>query len=195
MKTSRLSCSTSLTSKGLRHLAVTVWVTSNSLQHLPDFKGIETLCPNLNQRLPTCSTSLTSKGLRRLNNWRMIKRQPCSTSLTSKGLRPMLVMFLIKRGTCSTSLTSKGLRPLEHSYISICLFLQHLPDFKGIETFIPDLGNPGLSCSTSLTSKGLRRLMRLYSRPARSCSTSLTSKGLRLRIEMSFSLISLAAPP
>ena len=60
-----LSCSTSLTSKGLRPRLLTN-VEAFSLQHLPDFKGIETQELPLESAHPACSTSLTSKGLRLL---------------------------------------------------------------------------------------------------------------------------------
>ena len=42
--------------------------------------------------------------------------------------------------------------------VALCLvnFLQHLPDFKGIETLHSFVALSNLPCSTSLTSKGLR---------------------------------------
>ncbi len=57
-----VTCSTSLTSKGLRQNELSLFLIEHDLQHLPDFKGIETLPyvplpPHL-----ACSTSLTSKG-------------------------------------------------------------------------------------------------------------------------------------
>ena len=58
------SCSTSLTSKGLRLLSSKCIHFRCSLQHLPDFKGIETRNKAYNFRWKSCSTSLTSKGLR-----------------------------------------------------------------------------------------------------------------------------------
>ena len=42
---------------------------SRRLQHLPDFKGIETLAFNWSISPLTCSTSLTSKGLRQKSNF------------------------------------------------------------------------------------------------------------------------------
>ena len=154
----RLSCSTSLTSKGLRRAIrgqLRIWWP--------------------------CSTSLTSKGLRQ-TSWKTIEPSllaappwlqrdwdysircvftaytSCSTSLTSKGLRQLVLSFNVRRmlaappwlqrdwdkhvfphcftvSPCSTSLTSKGLRQIiTGSKAAMQAFLQHLPDFKGIET-------------------------------------------------------------
>ena len=103
------------------------------LQHLPDFKGIETNCTNFQNSFTACSTSLTSKGLRRrrregegahailqhLPDFKGIETcelrlllllWPCSTSLTSKGLRLSTSPHTNPHAACSTSLTSKGLR-------------------------------------------------------------------------------------
>ena len=74
--------------------------------------------------------------------------------------------------------------------------LQHLPDFKGIETDSDDDVYNNSACSTSLTSKGLRRLTYLGFYTLNTFSTSLTSKGLRLLLtEQFFARINLAAPP
>ena len=73
---------------------------------------------------------------------------PCSTSLTSKGLRQQWCCFRCPDSACSTSLTSKGLRLVLY-YIGFCLILQHLPDFKGIETVMRVLlPNSTTFCST-----------------------------------------------
>ena len=173
------ACSTSLTSKGLR-LNLATDNGNNVLQHLPDFKGIETLPFVCVMRLATCSTSLTSKGLRRhpSNNclwvrlaappwlqrdwdetvfWSRVAMVTCSTSLTSKGLRQTHPYVAYSTLSCSTSLTSKGLRPFQRCLV--CGFqlaappwLQRDWDFKMIIDF-----HGMVSCSTSLTSKGLRQ--------------------------------------
>ena len=106
------------------------------LQHLPDFKGIETALAVSLVSPTSCSTSLTSKGLRlptsisnhikdlaappwlqrdwdHANTPTRSSLPPCSTSLTSKGLRHTKMFIMTHEQTCSTSLTSKGLRQLE----------------------------------------------------------------------------------
>ena len=70
----------------------------------------------------------------------------------------MLVSYYEGLFACSTSLTSKGLRHPVTGLPGVRACLQHLPDFKGIETHAPPEPCPLTSpCSTSLTSKGLRR--------------------------------------
>ena len=107
------------------------------LQHLPDFKGIETNvfmvgAPNVR----ACSTSLTSKGLRRMGleerNFFLLQHLPDFKGIETSGSAPHHLFC-----TCSTSLTSKGLRLLTLQLCCCCYILQHLPDFKGIETLQP----------------------------------------------------------
>ena len=73
--------------------------------------------------------------------------------------------------------------------------LQHLPDFKGIETDKLMACVFDGSCSTSLTSKGLRLGTLTTAQINTSCSTSLTSKGLRRAQFNVERLVFLAAPP
>ena len=126
------SCSTSLTSKGLRLDTFNQTKQFHHLQHLPDFKGIETrtclYCAwrSLLQHLPDF------KGIE--TTWRITSPlgNACSTSLTSKGLR---------RHRCSSKLLYylqhlpdfKGIETSE-DLLARAASLQHLPDFKGIET-------------------------------------------------------------
>ena len=62
-----------------------------------------------------------------------LKAQPCSTSLTSKGLRH-------GRGQCGLAHALqhlpdfKGIETQAHAAAAQGAALQHLPDFKGIET-------------------------------------------------------------
>ena len=151
------------------------------LQHLPDFKGIETAALKWAYMVLACSTSLTSKGLRHLAFFTNKCNIPCSTSLTSKGLRRSETTcyhfavlaappWLQRDWDCFQILTifaSLLAAPpwlqrdwdLAHGWLNQCAYLQHLPDFKGIETQ-KDLQNITVSaCSTSLTSKGLRRVI------------------------------------
>ena len=151
-------CSTSLTSKGLRQ---TSWKTIEpSLLAAPPWlqRDWDYSIRCVFTAYTSCSTSLTSKGLRRviINTFGQISS--CSTSLTSKGLRQLVLSFNVRRmlaappwlqrdwdkhvfphcftvSPCSTSLTSKGLRQIiTGSKAAMQAFLQHLPDFKGIET-------------------------------------------------------------
>ena len=79
------------------------------LQHLPDFKGIETcINPFVVQTCP----------LQHLPDF--------------KGIETLGVLTSDSILACSTSLTSKGLRQKQTSLPLLCRFLQHLPDFKGI---------------------------------------------------------------
>ena len=148
------------------------------LQHLPDFKGIETMRVIAVFRVITCSTSLTSKGLRH-NVSRIIPRhhlqhlpdfkgietrrifvktelRPCSTSLTSKGLRQSQPIFMFNpflaappwlqrdwdtfSGYCPVGFVLAAPPWLQRDWDlpttvqPILCNLQHLPDFKGIET-------------------------------------------------------------
>ena len=128
------------------------------LQHLPDFKGIETyFAKNVSTLLP-CSTSLTSKGLRRTGSSPNSGKTTCSTSLTSKGLRP-------NKATGDVWVTLqhlpdfKGIETQHQQTPEQTYFLQHLPDFKGIETTKRLITGRLSSCSTSLTSKGLRQIV------------------------------------
>ena len=126
------TCSTSLTSKGLRHHASNGSCSGYCLQHLPDFKGIETVL----------AQAALTEYLQHLPDFKGIETMlvsyyeglfACSTSLTSKGLRHVCRIKYFHWTTCSTSLTSKGLRRWLW-FISCRKCLQHLPDFKGIET-------------------------------------------------------------
>ena len=62
-----ITCSTSLTSKGLR-ASPSLSPNMRFLQHFPDFKGIERCVLLYCKALTACSTSLTSKGLRLFNH-------------------------------------------------------------------------------------------------------------------------------
>ena len=106
------TCSTSLTSKGLRRVFVLLDANPPVLAAPPWLQRDwdNTRVYQTHPRRP-CSTSLTSKGLRLLAAVSITSRMPCSTSLTSKGLRPLRFKELIWFSACSTSLTSKGLRP------------------------------------------------------------------------------------
>ncbi len=130
------------------------------LQHLPDFKGIETYWEYWYKRPvklaapPWLQRDWDLEISSSFSAW-----WPCSTSLTSKGLRPSNGLLLVTNGLaappwlqrdwdgfcllicgicipCSTSLTSKGLRRLGYTPLKVWLYLQHLPDFKGIETVV-----------------------------------------------------------
>ena len=125
------------------------------LQHLPDFKGIETLVIDwimvilLLQHLPDF------KGIETVVKWMCSQWWSCSTSLTSKGLRlwsadVIRAVVLAAPPWLQRDWDSNGLPG------KIFLILQHLPGFKGIETHVGSRLPPHLSCSTSLTSKGLR---------------------------------------
>ena len=143
---------------------------------------------------------------------------PCSTSLTSKGLRHQTNHIFGIYISCSTSLTSKGLR-LEGwnigtlkalaappwlqrdwdtctSTFSLHPFLQHLPDFKGIETLTQDNVNSHFNLQHLPDFKGIETGRKLAFQLPAPCSTSLTSKGLRRNGLLS--LVTrpiLAAPP
>ena len=102
-------CSTSLTSKGLRHNVSRI-IPRHHLQHLPDFKGIET-------RRIFVKTEL----------------RPCSTSLTSKGLRQSQPIFMFNPFLAAPPWLQRDW-DLPTTVQHILCNLQHLPDFKGIET-------------------------------------------------------------
>ena len=145
-----------------------------SLQHLPDFKGIET-----NTSFHTASRLALAAPPWLQRDWdksSLVLKLPCklscSTSLTSKGLRRRMYYFWVKSHTCSTSLTSKGLRRLEHFLTSVSLLA----------------APPWLQRDWDITTG--------YITGDLACSTSLTSKGLRLLLtEQFFARINLAAPP
>ena len=141
------------------------------LQHLPDFKGIETHFLSDGGRTFACSTSLTSKGLR------LFSSVP-SSSMALQHLPDF-----------------KGIETPKAFQQSSASLLQHLPDFKGIETQGLLSFHNAITCSTSLTSKGLRPCLSLLSSRLCSCSTSLTSKGLRLVQPVKQFGHPLAAPP
>ena len=128
----QLACSTSLTSKGLRLAFYGEVLVTHVLQHLPDFKGIE-----------TCRThwAYPHVALQHLPDF--------------KGIETLSALYIHQLQACSTSLTSKGLRP-QRTRSTYLQSLQHLPDFKGIETLLKFCSKHCFSCSTSLTSKGLR---------------------------------------
>ena len=129
------------------------------LQHLPDFKGIETFCAFLHLQQSPCSTSLTSKGLRPSDLDNSNSAMSCSTSLTSKGLRPNIARFSVvpslaappwlQRDWDDSSSSDKNGKWLAAppwlqrdwdtlvSVLAAWTVLQHLPDFKGIETIEP----------------------------------------------------------
>ena len=153
-----LPCSTSLTSKGLRQKQSQRESWKLSLQHLPDFKGIETFTPNKSLKFYTCSTSLTSKGLRQISRlvgsqflllqhlpdfkgietrgcWRIRSDNPLQHLPDFKGIETNMPPLVTYRWPCSTSLTSKGLRQILLRHQHKTQILQHLPDFKGIETW------------------------------------------------------------
>ena len=151
------------------------------LQHLPDFKGIETTHSDLLDCLVVLAappwlqrdwdvltfTAKTGSFLaappwlqRDWDKSSLVLKLPCklscSTSLTSKGLRRRMYYFWVKCHTCSTSLTSKGLRRLEHFLTSVSL-LAAPPWLQRDWDITTGYITGDLACSTSLTSKGLRR--------------------------------------
>ena len=83
---------------------------SFNLQHLPDFKGIETSI---------------GRGRR--------QSSPCSTSLTSKGLRPKSCLLNQRIQLAAPPWLQRDW-DWHYPRHPLPVFLQHLPDFKGIET-------------------------------------------------------------
>ena len=148
------SCSTSLTSKGLRRYNLGQCLIFD-LQHLPDFKGIETLqasrwlCSLLLQHLPDF------KGIETHQHQRCRLYRACSTSLTSKGLRLTKLLPAIWYWLAAPPWLQRDW-DLFTDFKFNFFDLQHLPDFKGIETQYAYLVLLQTPCSTSLTSKGLR---------------------------------------
>ena len=101
----------------------------------------------------------------------------CSTSLTSKGLRPGSGKTLILAYPCSTSLTSKGLRLESLVLRNFFVYLQHLPDFKGIETTCLQFWHALGFLQHLPDFKGIETVAAPCIRALRACSTSLTSNG------------------
>ena len=93
-------------------MAATLVSDCDDLQHLPDFKGIETIRPHLT-----------------------ISGRSCSTSLTSKGLRLVVFSYYIDTHCLQHLPDFKGIETAEEPNTAEPTDLQHLPDFKGIETF------------------------------------------------------------
>ena len=128
-----ISCSTSLTSKGLRRNKNHYFISEIFLQHLPDFKGIETCHPLRRVQCSSCSTSLTSKGLRRYHcTIVQIERLAAPPWLQRDWDQSMIIKpwceFLQHLPDF------KGIETKGRPWTAALIFLQHLPDFKGIET-------------------------------------------------------------
>ena len=127
-----ITCSTSLTSKGLRHNVSRI-IPRHHLQHLPDFKGIETRRIFVKTELRPCSTSLTSKGLR--------QSQPIFMFNPFLAAPPWLQRdWDTFSGYCPVGFVLAAPPWLQRDWDlpttvqPILCNLQHLPDFKGIET-------------------------------------------------------------
>ena len=73
--------------KGIETLFRHVFSLLNALQHLPDFKGIETINEFPTGRLWRLQHLPDFKGIETLQCRCLGRPHPCSTSLTSKGLR------------------------------------------------------------------------------------------------------------
>ena len=101
------------------------------LQHLPDFKGIET------------------------NAYTGDKYDLCLQHLPDfKGIETEVMILSSHRSILQHLPDFKGIETLVIDWIMVILLLQHLPDFKGIETGLCYYGVKTSPCSTSLTLKG-----------------------------------------
>ena len=127
------SCSTSLTSKGLRPQFCCASRELYFLQHLPDFKGIETKGSVTVQLSQSCSTSLTSKGLRLLK-YVFLRFTNLQHLPDFKGIETTMPTRCGLRSTLQHLPDFKGIETASTSIFKHTFNLQHLPDFKGIET-------------------------------------------------------------
>ena len=113
------------------HLICRFW--RSSLQHLPDFKGIETSWVALsNTRTCLAAPPWLQRDWDRdcSQMWRL---SPCSTSLTSKGLRPKSCLLNQRIQLAAPPWLQRDW-DWHYPRHPLPVFLQHLPDFKGIET-------------------------------------------------------------